>query len=100
VEINFLPTQEEEAYYMKCFKACDTDNTGHVTTTELKNALQWMNTNPFGDRKARDVDFGYVEDLRRKVDIDESYTFEFPEFVDLMKNEKGECHGQADRVRK
>ena len=36
------------------------DTLGHVTTTELKNAFEWMNKNRFGGRGASKVDYPYV----------------------------------------
>ena len=88
IEDNFLPTQEEDSYYLRCFKACDQNNSGHVTATELLEMLQWMNENPFGERKKRLVDATYVEQLRLKYDLDHNLTFDFPEFINLMKGEK------------
>jgi len=47
-----------------------------------------MNENPFGERQGRVVDSLYVEGLRQKYDVDDSYTFDYPEFINLMKGEK------------
>ena len=88
IEDNFLPTQEEDSYYLRCFQACDENNTGHVTCSQLLKVLEWMNENPFGERQGRVVDSLYVEGLRQKYDVDDSYTFDYPEFINLMKGEK------------
>ena len=42
------------------YTALFVDALGHVTTTELKNAFEWMNQNAFGGRGRRKVDYPYV----------------------------------------
>ena len=39
---------------------------GHVTATELKNALEYMNQNPLGGRAPRKVDYSYINTLLKK----------------------------------
>ena len=42
------------------------DALGHVTTTELKNAFEWMNRNRFGGRGTRKVDYPYVNRILKQ----------------------------------
>ena len=86
IEDNFMLTQEEENYYLKCFQFCDGNNTGRLTTAELLQGLEWMNKNPFGERKQRITDVLYVDNLRRKYGVGNS--FELPEFINLMELER------------
>lgn len=88
LSVAFQPTEDEVSYYLKCFQACDADGGGHMTSTELKNAFNWMDVNPFGDRTMRKADFLYVDELRKEVDAGKRLTLEFPQFVNLMKTEK------------
>ena len=88
IEDNFMPTQDEENYYLKCFQFCDVNNTGHLTTTELLQGLEWMNENPFGQRKRRAVDTIYVDDICRRYNIGKHFILELPEFINLMEHEK------------
>jgi hypothetical protein len=83
--INF---KEEEDYYLMAFKYCDADNSGHVTTTELKNAFEWMNKNNFMGRSKRNVSYPYVNAILKRGDVDSSLTLEYPEFCNLMRLEK------------
>ena len=39
---------------------------GHITATELKNALEYMNQNPLGERAPRKVDYIYINTLLKK----------------------------------
>ena len=39
---------------------------GHITATELKNALEYMNQNPLGVRAPRKVDYIYINTLLKK----------------------------------
>merc|ERR1711990_691116 len=67
---------------------CDADISGHVTTTEMKKAFEWINEHNFGGRSKREVSYPYVNEILKKGDVDASLTLEFPEFVKLMKMEK------------
>merc|ERR1711933_251044 len=75
--INF---PEEDKYYLLAFKYCDADNSGHVTTTELKNAFEWMNKNAFMGRKNRQVSYPYVNAILKRGDVDSSLTLDYAEF--------------------
>jgi len=79
---------EEDEYYQLAFAYCDADKSGHVTTTELKNAFEWMNTHAFGGRGPRQVSYPYVNAILKRGDIDSSLTLEYPEFCSLMRLEK------------
>lgn len=83
--INF---PEEDEYYLLAFKYCDADNSGHVTTTELKNAFEWMNKNAFMGRKNRQVSYPYVNAILKRGDVDSSLTLDYAEFCKLMRMEK------------
>jgi len=83
--INF---PEEDEYYRLAFAYCDADKSGHVTTTELKNAFEWMNKNAFMGRKNREVSYPYVNAILKRGDIDSSLTLDYPEFCKLMRMEK------------
>jgi intermediate filament protein if len=80
--------EEEDSYYKLAFAYCDADHSGHVTTTELKNAFEWMNKHNFGGRSERKVSYPYVNEILKKGDVDSSLTLDYPEFVRLMKMEK------------
>jgi len=79
---------EEEAYFAQAFAYCDADKSGHVTTTELKNAFEWMNKNRFGGRGARKVDYPYVNYILKQGDVDQSLTLDYPEFCRLLRMER------------
>lgn len=79
---------EEEEYFRRAFANCDVDKSGHLTATELKRGLEWMNRNALGGRGLREVTYPYVNDLFKKSDVDASLTLEFPEFCALMRLEK------------
>ena len=61
---------------------------GHVTATELKEALEWINAHPFGERVGRKIDYVYILPAFKKADRNKSLTLEYDEFVDLMLREK------------
>jgi len=83
-----LNFKEEDDYYLLAFQYCDADRSGHVTTTELKNAFEWMNSNNFMGRSKRKVDYPYVNAILKRGDIDSSLTLDYPEFCKLMRMEK------------
>jgi len=83
--VNF---KEEDDYYLLAFHHCDADKSGHVTTTELKNAFEWMNRNNFMGRSQRKVDYPYVNAILKRGDIDSSLTLDYNEFCKLMRMEK------------
>ena len=61
---------------------------GHVTATELKGALEWINAHPFGDRVGRKIDYLYILPAFKRADRNKSLTLEYDEFVDLLLREK------------
>lgn len=73
---------------MKAFKICDKDNSGHVTATELKGALEWMNENSFMGRADRQVSYPYVETILKRGDKDGSMTLDATEFCNMMRIER------------
>lgn len=79
---------EEEEYFKLAWDFCDADKSGHVTTTELKNAFEWMNKNKFGGRGARKVDYPYVNYILKQGDVDQSLTLDYPEFCRLLRMER------------
>lgn len=79
---------EEEDYYQSVFAFCDKDKSGHITATELKKALEYMNQNPLGVRAPRKVDYSYVNTLLTKGDTDASLTLDYPEFCRLLNLER------------
>jgi len=83
-----LSFQEEDDYYLLAFQHCDADRSGHVTTTELKNAFEWMNANNFMGRSKRNVSYPYVNAILKRGDVDSSLTLDYPEFCKLMRMEK------------
>merc|ERR1719516_925493 len=82
-----LSFQEEDDYYLLAFQHCDADRSGHVTTTELKNAFEWMNANNFMGRSKRNVSYPYVNAILKRGDVDSSLTLDYPEFCKLMRME-------------
>jgi len=83
--VNF---KEEDDYYLLAFQYCDADRSGHVTTTELKNAFEWMNKNNFMGRSKRNVSYPYVNAILKRGDVDSSLTLDYHEFCKLMRMEK------------
>jgi len=80
--------KQEDDYYLLAFQHCDADRSGHVTTTELKNAFEWMNRNNFMGRSKRNVSYPYVNAILKRGDVDSSLTLDYPEFCKLMRMEK------------
>ena len=44
-----------------------------MTTTELKNAFEWMNKNAFGGRGPREVSYPYVNEILKRGKAMSSY---------------------------
>ena len=63
-------------------------STGHITATELKEALEWINSNQFEDRMRRKVDYVSIFPAFKMADRNKSLTLEYDEFVDLLLREK------------
>ena len=61
----------------EAFKMFDTDNSGSIDTTELKQAMQALGHSPTDEE---------VSEMVRQVDVDESGTIDFGEFCQLMEN--------------
>merc|ERR1719259_1283920 len=80
--------KQEDDYYLLAFQHCDADRSGHVTTTELKNAFEWMNRNNFMGRSKRNVSYPYVNAILKRGDVDSSLTLDYHEFCKLMRMEK------------
>jgi len=80
--------KQEDDYYLLAFQHCDADRSGHVTTTELKNAFEWMNRNNFMGRSKRNVSYPYVNAILKRGDVDSSLTLDYQEFCKLMRMEK------------
>ena len=50
-------------------------HSGHVTTTELKNAFEWMNKNAFMGRKNRQVSYPYVNAILKRGRLKKKLAF-------------------------